>query len=153
VIDAPVGKLLVGAPMPNYEPRRYQPDASFDWPAALGPDGKAVDASCIPAFGETKSQEMAYLAELTGDWYAITNQKRGLGFGLHFERSMFRYIWYWQQLGNIGQGYPWWSRLHTVALEPWTAIRRKVWAGRREWDRRSASAGTADSYPHVRRCL
>jgi hypothetical protein len=121
IIDAPVRWLLVGSPMPNYEPRLYRPDANFDWPNATSPDGAPVDASRIPAFGETKAQEMAYLAELTGDWYAITNQKRGLGFGLHFDRSLYRYIWYWQQLGNIGQGYPWWSRLHTVALEPWTS--------------------------------
>jgi hypothetical protein len=64
---------------------------------------------------------MAYLAELSEGWYAITNPARKVGFGLHFDPSLFRYVWYWQQLGDVAQGYPWWGRTHTAALEPWTS--------------------------------
>jgi hypothetical protein len=120
-IDVPAGRLLVNPPMPNYEPRLYTPGGSYEWPNGVSPDGASVDASRIPAFGEVKAQEMAYIAELTDGWYAVTNEQRGLGFGVRFDHTLYRYIWYWLQLGNIGAGYPWWSRLHTVALEPWTS--------------------------------
>ena len=121
VVDVPARRLLVNSPMPNYEPRLYQPDAAFDWPNATSPQGDPVDASRIPPFGELKAQEMAYLAELTDGWYAITNARRGLGFGVRFDHTLYRYIWYWQQHGNVAQGYPWWGRMHTVALEPWSS--------------------------------
>ena len=121
VIDAPARRFLVHEAMPGYEPRRFRPGIAVDWPFAPAPDGSTADASHIPGFGETQAQEMAYLAELTDGWYAITNPTRQVGFGLRFDPVLYRYLWYWQQLGNVAQGYPWWGRTHTAALEPWTS--------------------------------
>ena len=121
VIDAPARRFLVHEAMPGYEPRRFQPGLAGDWPFAPAPDGSTADASHVPGFGEAQAQEMAYLAELTDGWYAITNPTRQVGFGLRFDPALYRYIWYWQQLGDVAQGYPWWGRTHTAALEPWTS--------------------------------
>jgi hypothetical protein len=121
LIDAPARRFLVHEAMPGYEPRRFQPGAAAAWPHVPAPDGSTADASVVPGFGETQAQEMAYLAELEDGWYAITNPARGVGFGLRFDRELYRYVWYWQQLGNVAQGYPWWGRVHTAALEPWTS--------------------------------
>ncbi|PKO22415.1 MAG: DUF4432 domain-containing protein [Chloroflexi bacterium HGW-Chloroflexi-1] len=120
VIDAPARRFIVHEAMPGYEPRRFRPGVIAEWPHAPAPDGTMADASEVPAYGITQAQEMAYLAELTAGWYAITNPARNVGFGVHFDPSLYRYIWYWQQLGDVAQGYPWWGRTHTVALEPWT---------------------------------
>lgn len=122
VIDVPARRFLVHEAMPGYEPRRFQPGVSSDWPHVAAPDGSQADASQVPAYGETKAQEMAYLAELSEGWYAITNPVRQVGFGIHFDPALFRYVWYWQQLGDVAQGYPWWGRTHTTALEPWTSF-------------------------------
>ena len=121
VIDAPDCRFIAHDAMDGYEPRRFQPGVEANWSMIPTPDGKTDDASIVPPFGDTRVQEMAYLAELSDGWYAITNQKRQVGFGLRFDHTLFRYIWYWQQLGNVAQGYPWWGRLHTTALEPWTS--------------------------------
>ncbi len=121
VIDAPAGKFIVHDAMPGYEPRRFQPGRTVGWPLVPSPVGGVEDASRVPAFGEMQAQEMAYLAELSDGWYAITNPRRKVGFGVRFDHTLYRYIWYWQQLGNIAQGYPWWGRVHTTALEPWTS--------------------------------
>lgn len=121
VIDAPARRFLVHEAIPGYEPRRFQPSTSGDWPHVAAPDGSVADASRVPAYGEVKAQEMAYLAELSEGWYAITNPARHVGFGLHFDSALYRYVWYWQQLGDVAQGYPWWGRTHTAALEPWTS--------------------------------
>lgn len=121
VIDAPARRFITHPDIPGYTPRRFQSNTVSDWPFAPAPDGTRVDASRVPAFGEAQQQEMAYLAELSDGWYAITNQESQIGFGVRFDHTLYRYIWYWQQLGNVARGYPWWSRLHTTALEPWTS--------------------------------
>jgi len=120
-IDAPARRLLVNDVIPGLEPRRFQPNSSSAWPQATAPDGSTVDASRVPAYGEVQGQEVAYLAELTDGWYAITNPARKVGFGLRFDASLYRYVWMWQELGDVAQGFPWWGRTHTVALEPWTS--------------------------------
>jgi galactose mutarotase-like enzyme len=121
VIDTPARRFLVHEAMPGYEPRRFQPGTTADWPNVPAPDGVPADASQVPAYGAAKAQEMAYLTDLQEGWYAITNPTRKIGFGLHFDPALFRYVWYWQQLGDVAQGFPWWGRTHTAALEPWTS--------------------------------
>jgi hypothetical protein len=121
VIDAPATRFMVHPAMEGYEPRRFQPGQHSAWPQAESPRGQAVDSSRIPAYGAEQAQEMAYLAELTAGWYAVTNQARSVGFGLNFDKDLFRYVWLWQQLGDVATGFPWWGRTHVVALEPWTS--------------------------------
>lgn len=121
-VDVAPCRILAHAIMPDYEPRRFQPGAENNWPLLPTPDGSLADASDIPAFGKAEAQEMAYLLDLTDGWYAITNPQRQAGFGIRFDHHLYRYIWYWQQLGNVAKGAPWWGRLHTTALEPWTSF-------------------------------
>ena len=124
-IFAPTQKFIVHESMENYEPRRFAPGETFAWPNAKTPDGNIENASIVPAYGDAKAQEMAYMTELTDGWYAILNPFHKVGFGLRFDHELFQYIWYWQQLGNVAKGYPWWGRLHTMALEPWTSYPTK----------------------------
>jgi len=122
VIDVPDCKFIVHESMEGYEPRRFKPEAEsaiMSVPPASGTD--TIDARIVPPANTDKAQEMAYLAELQDGWYAITNLERNVGFGLRFDHQLFKYIWYWQQLGNVVGGYPWWGRLHCTALEPWTS--------------------------------
>jgi hypothetical protein len=121
VIDCPAQRFIVHEAMPGYEPRRFQPDADGAWPQTVTPDGAPVDASRVPAHSSEQAQEMAYLTDLDAGWYAITNPEKQVGFGIHFDPAVFGYLWYWQQLGDVAQGYPWWGRTHTAALEPWTS--------------------------------
>jgi galactose mutarotase-like enzyme len=121
VIDVPARRLLVHEASPDFGPRRFQPGSNNAWPHVTAPDGSPLDASRVPAYGALQALEMAYLTELTDGWYAITNPHRRVGFGLRFDASLYRYIWLWQNLGNVAQGFPWWGRTHTTALEPWTS--------------------------------
>ncbi len=122
VISAPAKKFLVHPEIPNFQPRRFQPGSDGAWPMASSFREQGLeDASQIPPFGDYKAQEMAYLADLTSGWYAITNPSRKLGFAISFDQNVFKYIWYWQELGCVAEGYPWWGRTHTAALEPWTS--------------------------------
>lgn len=121
VIDAPATTIEVQGEWPNYGPRRFKPTATGQWPHIESPGGETEDASAVPPFGKLQTQEMAYLTGLADGWYAITNPIRRIGFGIQFDPTVFRYIWYWQQMGNVASGYPWWRQLHTQALEPWSS--------------------------------
>jgi len=121
VVDVPAKRFLVHEPMDGYEPRRFQPNASADWPHVPTPDGGMDDASRVPAYGDMQAQVLGYITELDDGWYAITNRARQAGFALRFDQSLYPYIWYWQQLGDVAQYYPWWGRTHCMALEPWTS--------------------------------
>ncbi|NOZ50016.1 MAG: aldose 1-epimerase [Chloroflexi bacterium] len=122
VIDTPARRFIVHGHMQDFEPRRFKPEAQGHWPHIEAADGTALaDASIVPAYGTFQAQEMAYLTDLTDGWYAITNTAKEVGFAIHFDPELFRYVWYWQQLGDVAQGYPWWGRTHTAALEPWTS--------------------------------
>lgn len=121
VIDAPARRIEAQGEWPNYGPRRFKPSSTGQWPNIGSLDGPAEDAGIVPPFGAMQAQEMAYLSGLEDGWYAITNPTRRVGFGIRFDPSVFRYIWYWQQMGNVASGFPWWRRLHTQALEPWSS--------------------------------
>ncbi|KAA3664641.1 MAG: aldose 1-epimerase [Chloroflexi bacterium] len=122
IIDTSAQRLLVHDTMNGFEPRRFQPGAESEWPYIATPDGATANASIIPAYGTTQAQEMAYMTDFQAGWYAITNPTQQVGFGIHFDPELFRYTWYWQQLGNVAKGFPWWGRTHAVALEPWTSF-------------------------------
>ncbi len=121
-IDTRAKQLIVHEFMPDYEPRRFRPGSVSRWPMALSPSGESIDASQIQAEGTLKAQEMAYITDLDEGWYAITNPVRKVGFAVRFDPRLYRYIWYWQQQGGAAQGFPWWGRTHTTALEPWTSF-------------------------------
>jgi hypothetical protein len=122
VIDAPARRFLVHDRIPGFEPRRFEPGWQGAWPHAVAASNLPGDASVVPSYSrQNQAQEMAYLSGFDEGWYAITNPARQVGFALLFDPQVFRYVWYWQQLGDVAQGYPWWGRVHTAALEPWTS--------------------------------
>jgi len=53
-------------------------------------------------------------------WYALTNQDTQVGFALWWSLETFPYLWIWRQF-NQSAGYPWYGRVYTMALEPWSS--------------------------------
>jgi len=109
----------------GFEPRRAAAGHHGAWPSVPGPAGpdggvrSLVDLSVVPDAGSAAGREMAYLSAFDGPaWYAITSADDG--FAMRWDGDLFRYLWLWQEFG-AGAGYPWWKRVHTVALEPWTS--------------------------------
>jgi hypothetical protein len=90
----------------------------FQWPYIDGIGDEQIDLSHIPP-PDAKHHDWACLSDLKEGWYAITNQKKGVGFGLVWPREVFPYIWYWQCAGG-GEGAPFYGRVYTFALEPWS---------------------------------
>jgi len=119
VIDLPGGKLIT-------HPQGYHPNnqlkAGYEgpWPMAPGRDGGQIDLSRIPP-KSLRRYDMAYITDMPDGWYAITNQKLGVGFAVHWPKEVFKYLWFWQSLGG-GFGYPWYGRTYNIGLEPFTSF-------------------------------
>ena len=118
LIDLPGGRLF------NH-PDEWDPNnrlkAGFEgaWPWSDAKDGERIDLSRVPP-RSVRANDMSYITDMPEGWYAITNQRMNLGFGVVFPKELFRYLWYWQSLGG-GFGYPWYGRTYNIGLEPFTS--------------------------------
>ena len=121
VLDLPSAKFIVpdsGDDLPAGS--RLKPGRRGEWPTAEGADGDEVDLRRFPA-KEDRLVDYLSFCELSAGWYAVTNPDHGIGFGLTWDTSVFRYLWYWQVFGGHS-GYPWYKRTYNVGLEPFTSM-------------------------------
>ncbi len=93
--------------------------AETDWPYASASDGTEIDFREMPPKSD-RSLDMAYFAEMPEGWYAVHNKESSVGFAVSFPTDVFKYLWYWRNLGG-GWGYPWYGRCYNVGLEPCTS--------------------------------
>lgn len=119
-IDLPAKKLIVHGEIPGFGPRRLRVGEESAWPHGVAATGETIDVSVIPPLSGEGFEEMMYVTELQEGWYAVTQPEKRVGFALRWEKELFPYVWFWQEFGG-GKDYPWWGRVHTFALEPWTS--------------------------------
>jgi hypothetical protein len=97
----------------------FEPGTKFEWPRIKSQDGTEHDLSVLP--GENGGYaDLIYLDRLDMGWYAVINQDKKIGFGLAWDLDVFPNLWYWMVFGTA-PGYPWWNRVHCIALEPWSS--------------------------------
>ena len=121
VLDLPAANLIVppaGGDLPAGS--RLKPNQRGEWPNAEGADGSTVDLRKFPSKDERLVDYLSF-CELEAGWYAVTNPDVGVGFGLTWDVSVFRYLWYWQVFGGHS-GYPWYKRTYNVGLEPFSSL-------------------------------
>jgi hypothetical protein len=117
-IDAPATRFSAD---PNFSsPVMFvDPGTKGDWPLVLGRNGKEVDLSRI-APGGSRIAGLLCL-EVEDGWYAITNERRKVGFGLRWDAELFPFLHYWHVFNGVPE-YPWFNRAYVVGLEPWTSF-------------------------------
>lgn len=91
----------------------------FDWPAAPLKTGGTRDLSLVTD-ATSGIADWVRLEGFEEGWYGITNVRSRVGFGLRWDRGLFRHLWYWHVYGGM-RGYPWWGLNYDCALEPWTS--------------------------------
>lgn len=121
VIDLPGGRVQATDVQPTH---RYQPDTNYTWPHITGRDGAPLDLSRIPA-PAIRTHDTVFLTDMPEGWYAITNTNRSVGFGMAWPKEIFGALWFWQVYGGAF-GSPWYGRVYTVALEPWTTAQTTI---------------------------
>jgi hypothetical protein len=90
------------------------------WPRVRGRKGETVDLSRIPSRA-SKAHDMAYLYGFEEGWYAVTSGSKRIGLGMAWDRSVFKYLWFWQVYGGWA-GYPWYGMSYNIGLEPCTSF-------------------------------
>ncbi len=70
--------------------------------------------------GDTCSVDVVFFKGLADGWYGFTNQRLGVGFGMAWDKNLFKYLWMWQVYGGHTD-YPWYGRTYNCALEPFTS--------------------------------
>ena len=126
LIDLP-GGTLSNHPEDHHPNNRLKAGASGPWPWTQTKDGARVDLSKVPP-KSIRSYDMSYVTDMPEGWYAVTNQRTGVGFGFLFPEDVFKWLWYWHSFGG-GFGYPWYGRTYNVGLEPFTSFGTQGLAG------------------------
>ena len=119
VIDLPGGLIMNEEGDDWHSNIKLMPGLKSPWPMSQLRDGTPRDLSQIPP-KDFRSYDMSYIADMPDGWYAITNQKSGVGFGFHYPKNVFKFLWYWHSFGG-GFGYPWYGRTYNIGLEPFTS--------------------------------
>jgi hypothetical protein len=91
-----------------------------DWPYVTTALGDKVDLRELPPPDKPRSV-LAYLGDFTSGFFAITNPRLRLGFGLRWPLEMFDKAWLWQEV-HSSTGWPWFRRSYVVAVEPASTV-------------------------------
>lgn len=103
----------------NFTTQRLKPGSRFLWPKA-DISGGTLDLSAVPP-SDSGTADMIYLTGFPKDaWYCVSNEARGLSYGMRWDGHLFPYLWMWLVCGGA-YGYPWYGRTYNLALEPWTS--------------------------------
>lgn len=92
----------------------------FIWPNIRDNDGNDVDISKIMK-PDKKISFNIYVKNLDEGWYGITNKKLGIGFGLKWDKNIFKHLNLWFCYAGF-YNYPFYGRTYSVGIEPWSAI-------------------------------
>ncbi|HEX6336991.1 MAG TPA: DUF4432 family protein [Jiangellaceae bacterium] len=118
-ITLPDGANVIPHPDAINPPHRLvAPGGPWRWPEVPGPDGGTVDLSLVGARGEPS--DIVYLTGFTEGWYEVRDPGSGTGLRVAWDARVLPYLWRWQELG-ASEGYPWWGRIYTVGLEPFSS--------------------------------
>lgn len=69
---------------------------------------------------DTRSVDVVFFKQLAEGWYGLTNRDQQVGFGMAWDKELFKYLWMWQVYGGHDD-YPWYGRTYNCALEPFTS--------------------------------
>lgn len=117
IVHAPAKKVEVLAFHPN---GLWEPGGDYDFPMVKNRrTGQLQDITkVLPR--STRSVDVVFFKELNEGWCGLTNQQLGIGIGMAWDSSLFKYLWMWQVYGGHND-YPWYGRTYNCALEPFTS--------------------------------
>jgi hypothetical protein len=102
---------------------RFQ-EGAFDWPHAAGRTGEKIDLRHVPGI-EADTTDTIRLTDLADGWYAVRNERLGVGFGMSWPLAVYPVLWFWQASGGA-YGAPWYGRTYLIALEPFSTAQPTI---------------------------
>lgn len=117
VVRTSAKKVEVAAFHPN---GLWEPGGDYDFPMVPNRrNGKLQDITQVLPKSE-KSVDVVFFKDLEEGWYTITDEKKDVGFGMAWDKELFKYLWMWQVYGGHND-YPWYGRTYNCALEPFSS--------------------------------
>lgn len=98
---------------------RLQSGTKHRWPVVTGKDGHPLDLQIIPPPSSKCSDEF-WLSGLTDGWFAVTDTRSKIGFGMTWDPQVFRGAWVWQEFGGTREA-PWNGETYVMAVEPYSS--------------------------------
>jgi hypothetical protein len=101
--------------------RRLANADPFPWPHAPSGEDGSLDLRVIPEPGTPS--DLVYITGFPESraWYEVVDESRGLGARIEWDRDTMPYLWYWQEFGAHA-AYPWYGRIYTIGLEPFSSF-------------------------------
>ena len=96
----------------------------YDWPLVPGKAGDTIDLRHVPTI-DADTSDTIFLSDMPEGWYAVTNRRQKVGFGMTWPREVFPALWFWQVYGGAYDP-PWHGRTYNIALEPFSSIEATV---------------------------
>ncbi|MCK2213983.1 aldose 1-epimerase family protein [Actinomadura sp. ATCC 31491] len=97
--------------------RRVRAGGPWEWPSVPGDGGGETDLSVVQEPGGPS--DIVYLTGFGPEgWYEISGD---ISMRVSWDATVLPYLWLWQELG-ASTGYPWWGRVYTVGLEPFSSM-------------------------------
>lgn len=116
-VQTPASKVEVLEFHPN---GLWEPGDGYDFPLVKNTrTGELEDITKVRSM-ETRSVDVVFFKDLERGWYGLTNPELGVGFGMAWDKELFKYLWMWQVYGGHND-YPWYGRTYNCALEPFTS--------------------------------
>jgi hypothetical protein len=104
----------------DYHPNgHWVPGEGYEFPMVKTRSGEVEDVTRVRP-RSARTVDVLSFWELAEGWYALTNQRARVGFGMAWDASLFRCLWMWQVYGGH-HDYPWYGRTYNCALEPFTS--------------------------------
>jgi hypothetical protein len=98
----------------------WEPGGDYDFPQVKNRRTAQMQDITHILHRKTQSVDVVFFKELTEGWYGLTNQRLRVGFGMAWDKELFKYLWMWQVYGGHTD-YPWYGRTYNCALEPFTS--------------------------------
>jgi hypothetical protein len=117
VVHAPAKKVEI---LSYHANGLWEPGIEFEFPYARNRRTKKMQDITRVLGKDAKSVDVLFLKDLEQGWYGLTNQRQRVGFGMAWNRDLFKYLWMWQVYGGHTD-YPWYGRTYNCALEPFTS--------------------------------
>jgi hypothetical protein len=120
IIDLSGGQVICTTLTAN---TRFVP-GTYNWPIVPGKDGRAIDLRRVGTVADNTSDTIR-ISQMPASWYAVTNTRRQVGFGLTWSPEVFPVLWFWQVYGGA-YGPPWYGRTYNIALEPFSTAQPNI---------------------------
>jgi galactose mutarotase-like enzyme len=116
-IDVPGGTVQ---PMELSDGRFVPRGPATPWPRYVHANGALVDLRVVGDASAAQVDEF-YVGGLDTGRVDVRNHRIGIGFTMRWDLNVFRYLWWWRNLGPSA-GYPWYSRAYMLGLEPFSSV-------------------------------